>query len=422
VIGKTRTLAKKTLSFGLSLHTLSFFKSKSPSIQNRPQLLNCVHHSLVPRDVLLPGKFHRLRPIIHQSLRELISLLVPHPRRSLLNNPPPLGVLLPENIRHRLRRRGRGRQDKTLPVRFLGVLHAKNHQPGHIPHINIPRRRGRQPRLLQLLSQIHIRWQLVRFSDMLLALRRDQRRPGDKTRVQHRHGELRLVLLAELPNRPLSSGLAGGVDRPARRVLAKTLDKRLGKVVPVGLGVGVVTGELALVDDGDDGGHEDEGLDGGLGCGGFEGAERPVDGALEDGGGVGEEEGDRGGEMGYGVDSWGVLASERKRGEGGRRKRGRGGKSTLDGLIECAGDSDVGDFSEGESVGILRKGVADGLGGSERADGAADGPACFEEGFDGLGGDVAVGAGDENESFAHGGGFKGNWLRCAVCGVWRICD
>lgn len=124
---------------------------------------------------------------------------------------------------------------------------------------------------------------------------------GDVPGVDGCHGEIGLVVVAELPQGALRGHLAGRVDDGSRSRLAELLDGILGHGVPVRLGEGVVV--VPGDEDGHDGGHEHEALDAGLFVGRLEGPLRADDGVTKHGIGVGKVHGDGGCEMGDSVDT-----------------------------------------------------------------------------------------------------------------------
>lgn len=234
---------------------------------------------------------------------------------------------------------------------------------------------------------------------------------GDAPRVDGCHGELGLVVVAELPQGALRGHLAGRVDHGSRSRLAELLDGILGHGVPVRLGEGVVV--VPGDEDGHDGGHEHEALDAGLFVGRLEGPLRADDGVTKHGIGVGKVHGDGGCEMGDSVDTlWGCQLCRRSNKFSGLSA----GKRTFYRLVKGALGHNVGDNGKLELVGVLGKSVGDGFGRCLGADSASDGVARLEQDFDGDGANVAIGAGDENEALGHGAGID------VAAEDWRLLD
>ena len=194
-----------------------------------------------------------------------------------------------------------------------------------IPHIN-PNKSARRRQLLLRLAGNNIPNALIRRIQRIERVQIMHNRPQHERRTHSRELKVGLLLLEEVPRGLFGKSLAGSVG--VGRVLEGL---GLGDGVPVRFGVGVAgPGALEGVDDGGEGGGDDDALDGGRG--GFDGFEDPC---RADHGGVEE--------VAFGVRDVEVEG-------GGRVDHGFEGGCRDDGFVEGVGLRDVFDDAEGELV------------------------------------------------------------------------
>jgi len=218
------------------------------------------------------------------------------------------------------------------------------------------------------------------------------RRAVDHRRADRRDVEAGPLRLDEVKGGFLREGLAGAVGGSAVGARGRVVRDR----VPVGFGVGVAgAGPLFQVEDGGEGGGDDDALDGGVvGVDGFQDLGGAVDGGVQE---VALVVLDLGLEGGGGVDDlFGGCLAEGGVGEGREGREGAYAVDAFDGFVEGSRCGDVFDDGEGELVVVLGMRFADAVGALFRSDGTANFVAVLEELFDYMSCHEAGGSGHED--------------------------